>query len=141
MEQGILEAILAQLATIAVVNGYHTDVGLRASYYDPYKAEYDGPPKVTFRDADDDSEKENLYHAIKLQIEVEAIAFTTESTKLEDSCNLVDDLVKCLVRDRSWLPVGVIAVRRKGRNKVIQGGGKQAIAVTLNIEIEYRELI
>ena len=141
MEKGILEAILARLQTITIENGYHTDVGLKASYFDPYQAEYGGDPKVTFRDTDDDSEKENLYHAIKLQIEVEAIAFTSESTKLADSCNLVDDLVRCLVRDRAWHPAGVIAVRRKGRNKVIGGGGKQAIAVTLNIEVEYRELI
>lgn len=138
-EQAILEAVLQQLKTIQVVNGYHTDVGLLATYFDPYVAEYKGPPKVTFRDSDDNSEKVNLYHNILLQFEVEAIAFTTEATRLVDSCNLVDDLVKCLVHNRAWRSACIIAVRRKGRTKLIQGGGKQAIEITLQVEIEYRD--
>jgi hypothetical protein len=141
MEQTILEAVMTQLATITVANGFLTDIGENVTYYDPYLAEYKGPAKVTIRDADDESEKVNQNHQILLQLEVEAIAYTTEATKLADSCNLIKDLVQCLVCDRNWLPDGVIAVRRRGRNKLIEGGSKQVIAITLNIEIEYRELI
>lgn len=141
LEQAILEAVLTQLETITIANGFNSNAGQNVTYFDPYSAEYKGPAKVTVRDSDDDSEKVNTYHHVLLQLEIEAIAYTTESTKLADSCKLVEDLVDCLVRDRAWHPAGVIAVRRKGRNKQIEGGAKQAIAVTLNIEVEYRELI
>jgi hypothetical protein len=137
----ILTAVLARLATIKTTNGYLTNAGERVTYYDPYVAEYEGEPEITIRDIEDTSERVNLYHKILINLEVEAIAFTTEETKLADGCNLLSDLVKCLVSDISWYVGGMIAVRRKGRNTVVQGGSKQVIRVRLNLEIEYRELI
>ena len=135
----ILTAVLARLATITVANGYLTNIGNQVTYWDVWDAEYAGPPSVTIRDTEDSSEKVNLFHKILMSLDVEAIAYTTEETKLVDGCNLTSDLVKCLVRDLSWHVAGMIAVRRKRVTKAIQGSGKQAIRVTVGIEIEYKE--
>jgi hypothetical protein len=137
----ILTAVLARLATIKTANGYLTNAGDRVTYYDPYTSEYEGSPEITIRDKEDTSERVNILHKILMNLDVEAIAFTTEETKLADSCNLLSDLVKCLVHDVSWYVECMIAVRRKGRTTVIQGGSKQVVRVILNLEIEYREFI
>jgi hypothetical protein len=139
MEKGILEAILAQLGTIAIANGYHTDVGLRASYSDPYQAEYKGDPKVTFRDLSATSERVNRGYEMLLTVEVEAIFFTTTATRLADGCNILDDLVKCLIHDESWYPEGMIMIARKEHEKDFEGGGKQAGKLTFVVEIKYQE--
>lgn len=139
MEKGILEAILARLQTITIENGYHTDVGLKASYFDPYQAEYGGDPKVTFRDLSATSERVNRGYEIVLTVEIEAIFFTTTATRLADGCNILDDLVRCLIHDESWYSEGMIAITRKEHEKDFEGGGKQAGKLKFVVEILYQE--
>jgi hypothetical protein len=135
--QNILSDLLTQLATITTDNGYSTDIGDNASYWDVYPDDYSGPASVTVCDRDEDSEKVNRYYNQTLHVEITAIAYTTGANKLADSCNLLADLMKATVQTR-WTNYANI-VRPVSNSKEIEGKGKQAVCVTLNIDIEYRE--
>jgi len=135
--QNILSDLLTQLETITTDNGYSTDIGANASYWDVYPDDYAGPPTVTFCDRDEDSEKVNRYYNQTLHVEITAIAYTTGANKLADSCNLLADLLRATVQTR-WTNYANI-VRPVSNSKEIEGKGKQAIKVILNIDIEYRE--
>ena len=135
----ILEDLLTQLQTITVDNGYNTNIGDKASYWEVYPDDYNGPPTVTFFDRDEDYEKVNQFYHQVIHVEIQAIAYTTAATKLVDSCDLLADLTKALVNTR-WSS-DLLYVRPVSNSKEIEGKGKQAIAVTLNLDIEYRESV
>lgn len=133
----ILTDLLTQLGTITPANGYQTAIGANAKYWECYPDDYAGPPTVTFFDREEDTEKNNTLYNQVLNIEIQAIAYTSAANKLTDSCNLIDDLYKALVQTR-WTEAAII-VRPKSNEKTIEGKGKQAIAVSYFLEIEYRQ--
>jgi hypothetical protein len=132
----ILQGALAQLATITLANDFSSDIGLNTVYWDVYDQDYNGPATVTIRDAEEDTDKVNQYRQT-LHLEVEAIRYSTQANKLADGLALLADLKQVLITD-SWAGPGVI-VRPTGNSKDIEGKGKQAIRVTLMIDVEYRE--
>ena len=134
----ILEDLLTKLQTITVANGFNTEIGAKASYWEVYPDDYNGPPTVTFFDRDADYEKVNSYYEQTLHLEIQAIAYTTAATKLVDSCNLLDDLTRAVVNSQ-WSSA-LLFVRPVSNSKEIEGKGRQAIAVMLNIDVIYREV-
>lgn len=132
----ILTDLLAQLQTITPANGYHTNIGAKAEYWTVYPDDYSGPPTVTFYDRQETSEKNNFFYNQILEIEIQAISYTTPANKLTDSENLHEDLTKALVQTR-WTNAAII-VRPKETEKAIDGKGRQAISLTYVLEIEYR---
>lgn len=131
----LINGALAQLAKIKVANGFNTDIGNLATYWDVYDQDYKGPPTVTLRDADEEIDKVNEYRRV-LHLEIEAISYSTEANKLVDSLNLLDDVTKALVREY-WAEPGTI-IRPTGNTKEIEGKGKQCVRVVLMVDAEYR---
>lgn len=132
----ILQALETQLKTITPGNGYATAIGDHCTYWDTYEHDYNGPPAITFRDPDTNYEWANTRQSQQLIVEIEAIAFTTKSSKLELGCQLLDDIYQAIVV-QPWHP-GLLAIRPQSDSKQIDAKGKQAVCVTLTVEITYR---
>lgn len=135
----VLQDLQTTLQTIKISNQFLTDIGKNVSYWDTYNNDYKGSPTVTFRDKETDYERKGLAYQARMLVEIEAIGYVRESTKLVDSCNVCTDLLKAVVLNQ-WSD-NVIAVRLKQDSKEIEAKGKQAISVMFRIEIEYRENI
>ena len=134
----LLQALQAQLATITTANGYTSNIGQVATYWDAYEDDYNGPPSVTFRDVETQYQRINRNYVNKLNVEIEAIAFTRQADKLTLSVGLLEDIKKAIAVE-PW-GENIIAVRPVLDSKEIQAKGKQAVSVVLTVEIEYREI-
>lgn len=132
----ILTDLLTQLQTITPSNGYHTNIGDNAKYWEVYPDDYNGPPTITYFDRQETSEKNNQFYNQILTIELQAIAYTTAATKLDNTEDLLEDLHKALIQSR-WTNAAII-VRPVENEKEIEGKGRQAIAINYLLEIEYR---
>jgi hypothetical protein len=132
----ILQSLETQLKTITPANGYNTAIGENCIYWDTYEQDYNGPASVTFRDVDTNYEWANTRHTNQLMVEIEAIAWAKQTTKLELGCHLLDDIYQAVII-QPWHP-GLQAIRPLSDNKNIDAKGKQAVIVTLTIEIWYR---
>lgn len=133
----LLQSLETQLKTITPANGYNTAIGELVTYWDTYEHDYKGAASVTFRDVNTDYEWANTRQTNRLTVELEAIAFSTKSSKLQLSCHLMDDIYQAVCVVPWW--ENVIAVRPLSDNKEMDAGGKQAVCVTLTVEIEYRD--
>jgi len=133
----ILQALETQLKTITTANGYNTAIGQHCLYWDSYEQDYNGPPSITFRDIDTNYEWANTGQTNQLMVEIEAIAWATQSTKLELGCHLLEDIYQAVVVE-PWHP-GLQAIRPQSDSKNIDAKGKQAVIVTLTVEIWYRD--
>lgn len=136
MRQTILSDLLTQLQTITPANGYHTAIGDHATYWEVYPDDYNGPASIAFFDRQESIQKSNTFYNHVLTIEIQAIAYTTAANKLVDSSNLLDDIYSAVFL-RRWTEEAII-VRPTENEKEIEGKGRQAIAVSFFVEIEYR---
>ena len=133
----LLQALQTQLQTITIANGYTSNIGQVVTYWDAYEVDYNGPAAVTFRDLETQYQRINQNYVNKLSVEIEAITFTKQADKLTLSVGLLED-IKTAIAVRPW-GENIIAVRPLLDSKEIQAKGKQAVCVTLTVEIEYRE--
>lgn len=133
----LLQALQTQLGTITTANGYTSNIGQAVTYWDAYEVDYSGPAAVTFRDVETQYQRINNKYQNKLNVEIEAIAFTRQADKLTLSVGLLED-IKAAICVKPW-GTGVIAVRPVLDSKQIEAKGKQAVSVVLTVEIEYRE--
>lgn len=133
----ILQALQTQLATIKTANGYTSNIGNAVTYWDSYEIDYNGPAAVTFRDVETQYQRVNQKYVNKLNVEIEAIAYTRQADKLTLSVGLLED-IKTAIAVKPW-GTDIIAVRPMLDTKEIQAKGKQSVCVTLTVEIEYRE--
>ena len=132
----ILQSLETQLKTITPANGYNTAIGDHCLYWDAYEQDYNGPPSITFRDVDTNYEWANTRQTNDLMVEIEAIALAIQTTKLELGCHLLEDIYQAVVVE-PWHP-GLQAIRPMSDTKNIDAKGKQAVIVTLTVEIWYR---
>ena len=132
----ILTQLLDQLKTITPTNGFTTAIGNKASYWEVYPEDYAGPATVTFYETSQETDFANAYNHV-LSIDIVAIAYTNTANRLTDSSNLLDDLYRAVIEE-NWCDPGVI-VRPVATEKEIEGKGKQAIKMTLTIEVEFRD--
>lgn len=132
----ILTQLLNQLKTITPTNLYNTAIGNKASYWEVYPEDYNGPPTCTFYETSQETDFANAYNHV-LTIDITAIAYTNAANRLADSSNLLDDLYRAVIEE-IWCDPGVI-VRPVATEKEIEGKGKQAIKMTLTIEVEFRD--
>lgn len=138
----ILQAFQTQLATITQANGYLTNIGQNIVYWLTYEQDYNGAFTLTFKDVEAQYEKVNNYYKELLTVEVQAIGYVQENTKLTDSCNILADLKQALIyTDWRIDNNNVIAIRPKLDRKRLETKGKQAYLVGFTVEIEYREEI
>lgn len=133
----ILQNLLAQLTTITPTNGYTTAIGNKASYWEVYPEDYAGPATVTFYETSQETDFANAYNHV-LTIDITAIAYTNAANRLTDSSNLLDDLYRAVIEENWWNGAALI-VRPVATEKEIEGKGKQAIKITLTIEVEFRD--
>jgi len=132
----ILQSLETQLKTITLANGYHTAIGDHCTYWDTYEQDYNGPPSITFRDMETNYEWANTRQTNQLMVEIEAIAWAKQSTKLELGCHLLEDIYQAVI-NQPWHP-GLQAIRPLSDSKDIDAKGKQAVIVTLTLEIWFR---
>lgn len=133
----LLQALQTQLETIKTTNGYTSNIGNAVTYWDSYEVDYNGPDAVTFRDVETQYQRVNQKYVNKLNVEIEAIAYTKQADKLTLSVGLLED-IKTAIAVKPW-GQNIIAVRPMLDSKQIEGKGKQCISVVLTVEIEYRE--
>ena len=133
----LLQALQTQLTTITIANGYTSDIGANVTYWDAYEDNYNGPPSVTFQDLETQYQRINERYVNKLNVEIQAIAYTKQADKLTLSVGLLED-IKTAIAVKPW-GENIIAVRPLLDSKQIQAKGKQIVCVSLTVEIEYRE--
>lgn len=139
MRNDILTALLDQLETITTANGYQTNIGAKATYWDNYDSDYSGPETVTFRDSEANYEAVNAFYDLRLTVQVEAISYLTGADKLSKPAALLSDLRTALFDVRWWENTGAIKISPVMDTKDISALGKKACRVVLEIEIQYRE--
>jgi hypothetical protein len=132
----ILQALETQLKTITPANGYKTAIGNHCTYWDTYELDYNGPASITFRDVDTNYEWANTRQTNMVLVEIEAIAWAKQTTKLALGCQVLEDIYRAAVTE-NWSPE-LTAVRVQSDSKDIDAKGKQAVIVTLTVEIWYR---
>lgn len=132
----ILNAIAQRLAIITTSNGYQTNIGLKSSYWQDTDFEYGETGAVTFRDLEEEVKEVNQVQEFLLHLEIEAVAYS--ENLLAVGCHLQSDLIKAIGVDPTW-GGSAIKTELKGTEKQIATEGKRAIALTLKLDIQYRE--
>lgn len=132
----ILNSILTHLATLTRVNGFATDIGLHVTYFQDYPVAYDGPESVTLFDEDGNTDEVGAHHIKKVMLTIDAIAYI-QTDPVQESCNLLADIVALIGRNRNWdgLAVGTYLYKD---TKVLEEMGKKAVRVRQEFRVDYR---
>jgi hypothetical protein len=140
--EAILKALIEQLSTITIANGYTADIGQKILYWQEIPLDYDGPGAIAIFDQPGDNAQTisqvNQKHEYTLPIEIQALSFEVEGLSMvELSCRLIDDIIRCVAQNKTLGGLCFTPVLRS-TSKNIDAAGKLAVQVTVSFDYKFR---
>jgi hypothetical protein len=132
----ILSFIGIKLGQISAGNGFATDLGENVIYWQDLASEF-GSPAVTYRDEFESHEEANRAYQNTLVITFEAIDYPAPAQKIAKSCDMLRDLIRLVLSDRTW-GQRALDSRLVSNDKDFEVGGLTCCRVSLQVEIIYR---
>jgi hypothetical protein len=132
----IIAAIIAQLKTITIVNGYNTEIGSSVKDWQVSNISMADLPMIEINDTGETSEIKGQYHYNILTVEIIGKIATAS---IDNARDLQKDIVVAMV-DRPSFPLNVYHFLPADKPELLpEKADKQVVSITLSYEIKYRE--